>query len=69
MKPYAQQAALDAGLSPDQLQHLEGVAEALPLPDTCADLVICTLVNVSPTTNRTRISCQPQGCVKPNMPA
>ena len=46
MEPYAQQAAVAAGLLPGQLRLQQGTAEALPLPDASVDLVICTLVRL-----------------------
>ena len=44
MFQYARDAAANAGLPAEDLRLLEGVAEALPLPDDSFDLVICTLV-------------------------
>jgi SAM-dependent methyltransferase len=44
MRPYAERAAAERGWAPERLRWVAGVAEALPLADASADLVVCTLV-------------------------
>ena len=44
MQEFAQSAAEDAGLKPDQLQLMAGRAEKLPVPSDSCDVAVCTLV-------------------------
>ncbi len=44
MQPYADRAAAERGWAPERLRWEAGVAEALPLADASADLVVATLV-------------------------
>ncbi|CAI7886040.1 unnamed protein product [Closterium sp. NIES-53] len=44
MQPYAEASAAAAGLAGNQFRFVQGVGEALPLDDGCADVVVCSLV-------------------------
>jgi ubiquinone/menaquinone biosynthesis C-methylase UbiE len=44
MQSYARTSAAAAGLGPQQLQLVDGVAEAMPFPSESFDAVVMTLV-------------------------
>ena len=46
MDSYANKAAEAAGLTQQQVQLLQGVAEQMPVADQSQDAVVCTLVCV-----------------------
>ncbi|GJP36557.1 hypothetical protein CLOM_g21052 [Closterium sp. NIES-68] len=47
MQPYAEASAAASGLAGNQFRFLQGVGEALPLDDGCADVAVCSLVMCS----------------------
>lgn len=46
MVPFAVKAASDMGLPEERLRLVTGNVQALPFPDDCFDVVVCTLVRM-----------------------